>query len=347
VPPIDLAHLDHVVRTDCNAFALRLATSVSSLEQRIANLDVVLAARAVDLKFAALRGFIILAEERHEAHRKTVFAVPDIIGSIDRLACAAAEAGPIFDAHRSEISGSFPPIRQLLREMDAMCSETPASRHLYLSRSHALDDMEGKFHAWSDNTKAFLSDIRRREERLRAAQREQIKRERLEAEAVEKLRKEKAESEAKLKAEEERAKKERERVQAEAAELLRREQVERETRMRVERERTVEATREHAQKGTDPPSSHAFPSIADDTTPIDDSHGVSALIFFFRCNSWPSQVPSIRLSSPPQTWQKFSHTSRRSGGGYNPWVSMMQLGHHVHLFHHFELLDNMCQWPPG
>ncbi|KAI0291736.1 hypothetical protein BC826DRAFT_1021878 [Russula brevipes] len=217
-PPIDLAHLD----------------IVSSLEQRIANLDVVLAARAVDLKLAALSGFIVLAEERHEAHRKTVFAVPDIIGSIDRLACAAAEASPIFDAHRSEISGSFPPIRQLLHEMDTMCSKTPASRHL-------------------DNTKAFLSDIRRREERLRAAQREQIKRERLEAEAAEKLRKEKAESEAKLKAEEERAKEERERVQAEAAELLRREQVEHETRMRVERERTVEATREHTQKGIDLP----------------------------------------------------------------------------------------------
>ena len=237
--PLDLAHLDHVVRTDCNTFALHLATSVSSLQQKVANLDVVRDAHAVDLKLAALRESIVLAEERHKALRETIFAIPDSFDSIDRLARAAGEAGPVFDSQRSEISRSFSPIRQLLHKMDVMCNESRSSRHLCSSRSEALDDMETKFHAWSDNTKALLSDIRYREERLRAAQREQIRRERLEVEAAEKLRKEQAETEARLKAEQERAKEERER---EEAERLHREQVEAQEQMREERERAEART---------------------------------------------------------------------------------------------------------
>jgi hypothetical protein len=279
--PLDLARLDHVVRTDCNAFALRLATSISSLQQKLAHLDVVLDAHAVDLKLAALRESIIMAEERHEALRGAVLAIPDTVDSSDRLARAAGEAGPVFDAQRSEISRSFSPIRQLLHQMDVRCSESTSSRHLCLSRSEALDDIEARFHAWSDNTKALLSDLRHMEERLRAAQREQIRRERLEAEAAEKLRKAQAESEARLKAEQEREREERERV---AAELLRREQVEAEMRMREERERAEEATREQVRKETALPSSFAFPSAADDTFPVEDNSGLLILRSLFICN---------------------------------------------------------------
>jgi septal ring factor EnvC (AmiA/AmiB activator) len=278
--PLDLVHLDHVVRTDCNAFALQLATSVSSLQQKSAHLDVVLGAHAVDLKLAALRESIVLVEARHEALRGTVFAIPDTLDSIDRLARAAGEAGPVFDAQRSEISRSFSPIRQLLHKMDVTCSESTSSRHLCLSRSEALDDMEARFHAWSDNAKALLSVIRHREERLRAAQREQIRRERLEAEAAEKLRKVQAESEAKLKAEQEREKEERER---EEAELLHREEVEAQERMREERERAEEATREQVRKET-ALSSHAFSSSAGGAFPIENNRGLLILSLLFECN---------------------------------------------------------------
>lgn len=271
--PLDLAHLDHVVRTDCNTFALHLATSVSSLQQKVANLDVVRDAHAVDLKLAALRESIVLAEERHKALRETIFAIPDTVDSIDRLARAAGEPGPVFDTQRSQISRSFSPIRQLLHKMDVMCNESPSSRHLCSSRSEALDNMETKFHAWSDNTKALLSDIRHREERLRAAQREQIRRERLEAEAAEKLRKEQAETEARLKAEQERAKEERER---EEAERLHREQVEAQEQMREERVRAEAVGQEQAQEATLPPS-YAFPSTTDDTTSEDDRDTIGSL----------------------------------------------------------------------
>jgi hypothetical protein len=278
--PLDLAHLDHVVRTDCNTFALHLATSVSSLQQKVANLDVVRDAHGVDLKLTALRESIVLAEERLKALRETIIAIPDTLDSMDRLARAAGEAGPVFDAQRSEISRSFSPIRQLLHKMDVMCNESPSSRHICSSRSEALDDMETKFHAWSDNTKALLSDIRHREERLRAAQREQIRRERLEAEAAEKLRKEQAETEARLKAEQERAKEERER---EEAERLHREQVEAQEQMREERERAEAAAREQAQREATLPSSYAFPSITDDTS-FEDDRGLLILSLSFGCN---------------------------------------------------------------
>ena len=274
--PLDLSHLDHVVRTDCNAFALHLATSISSLQQKSAHLDVVLDAHAVDVKLATLRESIVLAEERREALRGTALAIPDTLDSVDRLARAAGEAGPVFDTQRSEISRSFSPIRQLLHKMDVRCNESTSSRHLCLSRGEALDDIEARFHAWSDNTKALLSDIRHKEERLRAAQREQIRRERLEAEAAEKQRRLQAESEARLKAEQERER-ERERVEAE---LLRREQIEAEERMREERERAEEATREQVRKGTVLPPSYAFPSTASDASPIEDNHGLSILIYF-------------------------------------------------------------------
>jgi hypothetical protein len=278
--PLDLAHLDHVVRTGCNTFALHLATSVSSLQQKVANFDVVRDAHAVDLKLAALRGSIVLAEERHKALRETIFAIPDTFDSIDRLARAASEAGPGFDTQRSEISRSFSPIRQLLHKMDVMCNESPSSRHLCSSRSEALDDMETRFHAWSDNTKTLLSDIRHREERLRAAQREQIRRERLEAEAAEKLRKEQAETEARLKAEQERAKEERER---EEGERLHREQVEAQEQMREERERAEAAAREQAQKEATLPSSFAFPGTIDDSS-FEEDRGLLILSLYFECN---------------------------------------------------------------
>ena len=282
-PPIDLARLDHVVRTDCNAFALHVATGVSSLQQKIAHLDVVQDARAVDLKLAALRDTITLAEEHLDLLHNTISPLPDTFDSIDRLASVAGEAGPAFDAQRSKISLSLSPIRQLLHKMDVMCSRNPASRPLSLLRSLAVDDMEAKFHAWGDSTKAFLSDIRQREERLRAAQREQIERERLEAEAAERLRKEQAEADAKLKADEERTK-EREREEADVAERLRREQAETEERMRVERERAPEVAREQAQNKTGQPSSHAFPRVADDTAAGEDYLGTSTLIAFLECN---------------------------------------------------------------
>jgi len=273
-PFVDPAHLDHAVRTDCNTFALHLATGVSSLQQKMINFDVVLDARAVDLKLVTLKESVVQAEGRHRALRETVFALPDTVDTIDLLALTAGEAGLVFDTQRSEISQSFPPIRQLLHKMDVVWNESTADRHLCLSRSQALDNLEADFHAWSDNTKALLSDIRHREERLRAAQREQIRRERerLEAEAVEKLRREQAESE------ETRLRLEREREEAEAAERLHREQVEAEERMRAEGER---AEAKQTWSETELPSSHAFPSVDDDDTfPTEDSLGTLALLFF-------------------------------------------------------------------
>ncbi|KAI0306919.1 hypothetical protein B0F90DRAFT_1683521 [Multifurca ochricompacta] len=212
-PPIDLSHLDHVVRTDCNAFALRLAADVSSLQQKIANLDVVQDAHAVDLKLVTLRKAISIADESLEVLREAVDTVPDTFDSIP---------SPVFDAHRSEISRSLSPIRQALHKMDVL-----------------------------------LSDIRRREERLRVAQQELEERKRLKAEAVEKLRRDQDEAEAKQREEEERAKVEREREVEEVAERLRR--VQAEERMKAELERAVEAARME----TDVPSSHEFPIFAD------------------------------------------------------------------------------------
>jgi Growth-Arrest-Specific Protein 2 Domain len=279
--PIDLAHLDHVVRTDCNAFALHVATGISSLQQKMVNLDVVQDARAVDVKLASLRNTVILAEERLDALRDTISTVPDTFDTIDRLASVAGEAGPAFDAQRSEISRSLSPIRQLLHKMDIVCSRNPNSRPLTLSRGQAVDDMEAKFRVWSDGTKAFLSDIRQREERLRAAQREQNEREQVEAEAADRLRKEQAEAEAKLKAEEERSKMEREREEAEVAERLRRGQAEAEERMRVERERAEELAREQAQDESNLPPSIAFPCVVDGTSANEDDLGMSTLITSF------------------------------------------------------------------
>ncbi|KAF8270996.1 hypothetical protein EI94DRAFT_1721674 [Lactarius quietus] len=264
--PIDLTHLDQVVRTDCNAFALHLAGGVSSLQQKIAHLDVVQDARAVDLKLVVLNGAITLAEERLDAIRGTISSIPDAFDSIDQLAHVAGEVGPLFDAWRSEISQSLPPIRQLLYKMDATCSKSPASKHLSLSRSHATDDMETKFQSWSEGAKALLSDMRRKEERLRVAQREQIVRERLAAEAAEKLEKERAEAEAKRKAEEEKA-----REEAEKAERLRKEQVEAEERMYRE---CAEAAQEQARKEANVFPSLAFPTAADDIASDEDNSDV-------------------------------------------------------------------------
>ena len=268
--PIDLNHLDHVVRADCNAFALHLAGGVSSLQQKIAHLDIVQDAQVVDLRLVTLKEAITHAEERLEAIRETVSTVPDTFDFIDQLAHVAGSVGPLIDTQRSEISQFLPPIRQLLHKMDATCSKSPASKHLPMSRSQATDDMEAKFQSWGDGAKALLSDIRRKEERLRVAQREQIEQERLaaEAEAAEKLAKERADAEAKRKAEEER-----EREEAEMAERLRREQAEAEERMHRERAEEVQA---QPRKEIDVSPSLAFPTAADDITSDEGNSGMSS-----------------------------------------------------------------------
>ncbi|KAI9467273.1 hypothetical protein BJY52DRAFT_59540 [Lactarius psammicola] len=276
-PPIDLTHLDHVVRTDCNAFALHLAGGVSSLQRKVAHLDIVQDAHAVDLKLVTLKETITLAEERLEAIRETVSTVPDMFDSINQLAHVAGEVGPLFDARRSEISQSLLPIRQLLYKMDTTCSKTPASKHLFLSRSQTTDDMEAKIKAWSDSAKALLSDVRHKEERLRVAQREQIEQERLAVEAAKKLAKEQAEAEARRKAEEERI-----REEAEKAERLRREQAEAEERICRER---AEAAQEQVRKEAEVSPSLAFPTTNDDITSGEDNSDV-----------FGSPEPSVDLS---------------------------------------------------
>ncbi|KAI9508653.1 hypothetical protein F5148DRAFT_1193951 [Russula earlei] len=334
-PPIDLAQLDHVIRTDCNAFALHLSTSGWS------TLDVVLDARAVDLKLAALRASINLAEERHEALRKTVFAIPDALNSADRLASATAESGPVFDSLHSEISRSFSPIRQLLHKMDVMCRESATTRHLCSSRNQILDDMETRFRAWSDNVKALISEIRHREERLRAAQREQIKRERLEADAAEKLCREQAEYEAKLRAEES-ANEEREREAAEVAERLRNEQAETEEQIRMEHER-AEAAQEQAQKGTDLSSNLSFRSVAVDTFSTWDSDGdiVSPEPFSEDLAEVQSQVATLRgrlLSLGINT------VARPSPSSVSP---LMTVGKHASLTFHLAEVSNEAKGLPA
>ena len=289
-PAIDLPHLDHVVRADCNAFALHLAGGISSLQQKIAHLDIVQDAHVVDLKLVTLREAITLARERLEAIRETVSTVPDTFDSIDQLARVAGEIGPLFDSWRSEISRSLPPIRQLLYTMDATCSKSPSSNHLPLSRSQATDDMEAKFQSWSDGAKALLSDIRRKEERLRVARREHIEQERLAAEAAEKLEKERAEAEAKRKAEE------RAREEVEKAERLRKEQAEAEERMRAE------LAQEQVRNKTAVSPSLAFPTAADDITSDEDNHGVSSSAscleydFEYLLDAFSSPEPSMDLS---------------------------------------------------
>jgi hypothetical protein len=290
-PPIDLPHLDHVVRADCNAFALHLAAGVSSLQQKIAHLDIVQDAHVVDLKLVTLKEAITLARERLETIRETV-SIPDKFDSIDQLARVAGEIGPLFDAWRSEISRSLPPIRQLLYTMDATCSKSPSSKHLPLSRSQATDDMEAKFQSWSDGAKALLSDIRRKEERLRVARREHIEQERLAAEAAEKLEKERAEAEAEGK----RKAEERAREEVEKAERLRKEQAEAEERMRVE------LAREQVRSKTDVSPSVAFPTAADDITSGEDNSGMSSSAscleydFEYLLDAFSSPEPSMDLS---------------------------------------------------
>ncbi|KAI9447766.1 hypothetical protein H4582DRAFT_1896216 [Lactarius indigo] len=276
-PPIDLTHLDHVVRTDCNAFALHVAGGVSSLQRKMAHLDVVQDAHAVDLKLVTLKEAITSAEERLEAIRETVSTVPETFDSINQLAHVAGEVDPLFGARRSEISQSLPPIRQLLHKMHTTCNKSPASEHLPLSRSQTTDDLEAKFQAWSDSAKALLSGIRQKEERLRAAQRAKIEQERLAAEAAEKLAKEQAEAEAKRKAEEER-----EREEAERAEHLRREQAEAEERIRRER---AEAAQEQVRNETVVSPGLAFPTANDDIDSTEDNSDV-----------FGSPEPSVDLS---------------------------------------------------
>ena len=235
--PFDLTSLDDAVRTDSNAYVMRLAGELQSLDTKKDYFQLAQLAKEVDLAVG------VTVDDIHCVTRR----VASLKTSLSQIGEGSGEAGSITEslrvllrevddfshAYRSRISRSFSPIRDLLRRMDGApgCHDFAVHELLYVARTRTVDDAELKFSACNEEVaslKTQISDVQRAE--AQRLEREMLERERLQEER-EGLENQKREQE-RLRQE----KLEQERLECERLEHERREQ-ERLEQERIERER--------------------------------------------------------------------------------------------------------------
>ncbi|KAF8901676.1 hypothetical protein CPB84DRAFT_1777177 [Gymnopilus junonius] len=227
--PFDVTSLDVTVRSDSNAYAMRLNGNMENLRKEKRHFELAVKARTVDFSLLPLIDEInglaskVLSQKTSMSH-----TLIESDGAIDHLKLIL-DGISVLRSTRSGISRLMSPIQQLLWSMDETSSNLdPAVREkLFTSRVRAVDDAESQIKKWDENIETFkdqlsfaLQSARRYQEELRLAAKQKKKEEedRIAAEEAERLRMEKE----RLKNEE------RERVQLEKLAEERRQQLERE-----------------------------------------------------------------------------------------------------------------------
>lgn len=267
--PFDLTSLDDAVRTDSNSYVMRLAGELQNLETKKDHFQLAQLAKEVDLALKATVNDIRGVTQRLSYLKTSVFKVSESSSASGNISESLQELSRELDdfsqAYRSRISGSFSPIRDLLRRMDASprCHDLAVHEPLYLTRKRAVGDAELKLGACNDDVaslRAQISDAQWTETQRLEVQRletERLERERLEEERLERerleckrleqerLRKERLEQERLEHERIERARVEQERLKKERLEKqqMEQERVAEEDRLQAERIRLEEENR--------------------------------------------------------------------------------------------------------
>ncbi|TFY80275.1 hypothetical protein EWM64_g3731 [Hericium alpestre] len=191
--PFDLSSLDDVVRTDCNAFSLNLTGAISSLDRKRQYLRAAHLAKEVDKQLEVLTTDVHSAAEEVETLRGRLH---DSTHDLDSFESLLADTSRFFDSRRPELARSFSPIRELLRNIDALPGvwDVTSDKGLLMGRIHAVDDAELELKALFEglsSLKSQISEMRRTEELRIEEQRLQAQRleeQRLEAQRLEEER---------------------------------------------------------------------------------------------------------------------------------------------------------------
>ncbi|KAL0949906.1 hypothetical protein HGRIS_009934 [Hohenbuehelia grisea] len=231
---LDIQTLDASIRSECNHYAMRLHGSLQNLEQKKEQFQAARLALSVDNAISATLANLIIATDEISLLKDSLPSAIDDETTItmDSLQTLSKQLESALDTHHSKISPSFPPIRELLQQMDGIPAAREPSFHQNTQqpRIAALSDAETKFRILTADVDAF---------RARILQAQQIEARRLELEALELERLEKERLEQDRLAEERRVQAEQEKARAEEAEArrLEREQKELEERLKLEEER--------------------------------------------------------------------------------------------------------------
>ena len=207
--PFDLASLDDAVRTDSNAYVMRLAGELQNLESKANHFQLATMAKEVDLALLSVLEEIQEVIRHITVLKSSLSAATGAISEDDditeSLQSFHQEVDDLSNGCRSRISRLFTPIRGLLCRMDATpgCYDTAIRDTLYVPRTEAVNDAEIKLNACHDDIASLKLQImgaqRLETQRLenRRLQQEQVERGRLEQERlkIERLERERVERE--------------------------------------------------------------------------------------------------------------------------------------------------------
>lgn len=216
--PFELASLDDAVRTDSNAYVMRLAGELQNLDLKANHFQLATMAKEVDLALAStledLQGLVRHITAFRTSLSTATGAITEDGDITESLQSLLQEVDEFSNGYRSRIARSFSPIRELLRRMDVTpgCHDPAVRDTLYVARTQAVNDAEIKLNVCHDDVaslKAHIMEAQRAEsqrvenrrlkqERLEKErlERERLKNERVEAERLEKERLEKERLEA-------------------------------------------------------------------------------------------------------------------------------------------------------
>ncbi|KAF7331845.1 Growth arrest-specific 2-like [Mycena kentingensis (nom. inval.)] len=249
--PFDLQVLDDAVRSDSNAYTMRLGGDLDSLNEHASHFRLAIKAKDVDAALATVVQTLNSGTSKLSGLRQSFSSLQTQTENLQPLFELGKDVTDVTSEYSEMIARSLGPIRDLLKQME----QVPCGNDsMYLARLHAVDDAELQFNRWVESIQTLSAEIidaqRAEEQRIEAerariaAEEVRLERVRLEEEEAARVR------EAKL-AEERREQAERDRIAAEekAAALLAEEQAEEAERQRLElarleQERQLQAERE-------------------------------------------------------------------------------------------------------
>ncbi|KAF9263597.1 hypothetical protein L218DRAFT_1033837 [Marasmius fiardii PR-910] len=257
--PFEVPSLDDAVRTDCNAYSVRVNGQIRTLEQTISHLQVAMVARDVDKDRSSVLQALNHADKDLSALKDTFSAITGQTDALQAFEALLITIDSSMSSHHAETQRLLTAHRCTYVHMEDVCKSHGSNFQdsLLISLGKQLEEAEKWFTTWESDVKAFRSlvsekqheEIKRLEaERLAEEQYLQSERERAAAEEAEKLRlgKEREEEERRRREKEERIQ-EQPRLEKEQVELAEKERLEREAAERArleEEERRLEAGRQ-------------------------------------------------------------------------------------------------------
>ncbi|KAI6047096.1 hypothetical protein EDC04DRAFT_2886920 [Pisolithus marmoratus] len=157
--PFTPGSLDDAVRADCNAFTMRLAGELESLDRKARDLKLACMAKNADTEIASASEDIRGVYRELEDLRSIFSSISHVEGRLERLQALSRDVERHTPDHRSRLFRSLSLIRDYLRQMEIVSSSQTTQESLLVSRRRAVDDLELKVNTWGDCAAVLLGEI--------------------------------------------------------------------------------------------------------------------------------------------------------------------------------------------